>query len=198
MNVKITGVVVGAGLCVSLVLSGCGSSSSNSAATSAAPATSSASSSSPAPSTSGSASGSSGAVSAQAQQYLGLTAATNSDLTAFLALPDATSVSTAKAAAAKVVADQTTLLAKLKQAQWPSGVAATITAFESATAAVIPVYAAAAKDASVNAIKATLKAGQAKILAQSSAAAQVRAAVGLPVQGAPSASAGSASASATA
>ncbi|MDP9092820.1 MAG: hypothetical protein M3N95_07745 [Actinomycetota bacterium] len=105
----------------------------------------------------------------------------NSDLAAFLVLPDTTPPARVQLAASKVVNDEGTLLAGLKQASWPAGSQATIATLEAAVAKEEAVYQSCAKAPTVAAIKTILTQNQATIAARAAAAQQVRAAVGLPL-----------------
>jgi hypothetical protein len=166
-------------------LAGCGSSSTKSSGSSAA-SSSSAVSSSGSTANSPTSSGSAGSPSDAGQQYLSLTAQTNTDLAAFLLLPDATPIAQAQAAATKVAGDETTLQQGLKQATWPSSTQGSISALENALAAEQPVYQQAAAAASIDALKTVLQQNQAAVAARAVASNQVRQALGLPLPSAAS------------
>jgi hypothetical protein len=137
-------------------------------------------------------------VSQAAQQYLALTAPANADLLGFLALPNNTTVAQAKTAAAKVAADEVTLVAALKKGTWPAAAQPTLTTLESTMGRELIVYKACATDTSITAIKRTLTQGQAAIAARAAASAQVRAALGVPAPTAPATNSATPSGSAAA
>lgn len=175
---KRVSMILAAGASAAVLLTGCSSSSDSKAAAAPASSTSAASTTtSAAPAPSGS---SSGAVSADAQKYLSLTAPVNADLQGFLQLPNATPIKQIQAAAGKLATDEKSLVAQLKQAQWSSGVQATLTTLESTATAEQAVYQQCATAPNVTALKAILTKGRAAIASRASAAAQVKAALGLP------------------
>ena len=184
MNIRYAGSAVAAGALAVAVLSGCSSSGTSTATAS----TSAASSSSPATSSSSSASSSASAsqsgtatVSAAGQKFLGLTAPIDSDLQAFLGLPNSATVAQAQSAAGKLATAETTLVSNLKQATWPSAAQPDLTNLESTSTQEQAVYAKCAKSTSIASIKSVLLQDKATIAARVTPAAHVRAALGLPV-----------------
>lgn len=178
MNNRVMVVAAGVGVCLAGLVSGCSSSGSTSpknSSSTTSPRTAVATTSAASPSGSGS-----GQVSAAAQQYLGITAAANSDLQAFLAQPNTAPMPQVRAAAGKIAGDETILAAALQKASWPGPVRQTISNLEATIRQEQAVYEQCATAASVGAVKAVLVRNQGKIAARAAASAQVRAALGLP------------------
>jgi hypothetical protein len=148
--------------------------------------------SSPAPSSS---SATSNTPSEAAQQYLSITAAVNADAVAFAALPSSSSVTTVHAAAVKLATDERTVVQKLRAASWPPAAQGAVTALADAASREVFVYEQASMAPTIAAIKMVLETSRDRIAARAAAAAQVRAALGLPVTPASSSAEPSGSAS---
>jgi hypothetical protein len=148
--------------------------------------------SSPAPSSS---SATSNTPSEAAQQYLSITAAVNADAVAFAALPSSSSVTTVHAAAVKLATDERTVVQKLRAASWPPAAQGAVTALADAASREVFVYEQASMAPTIAAIKTVLETSRDRIAARAAAAAQVRAALGLPVTPASSSAEPSGSAS---
>lgn len=180
MNNKTMVMAAGVSMCLAGLITGCSSSRSaspNSPSSTASSHTATATTSTASPSGSGSGSVQ---VSVAAEQYLGISAAANSDLQAFLTQPNTAPVPQIRAAAAKIAADETTLAADLQKASWAAPVQKTITNLETTIRPEQAVYQQCATATSVGAIKAVLVRNRAKIAARAAASAQVRAALGIP------------------
>jgi hypothetical protein len=132
---------------------------------------------------------------AAAQQYLSITAAVNADAVAFAALPSSSSVTTVHAAAVKLATDERTVVQKLRAASWPPAAQGAVTALADAASREVFVYEQASMAPTIAAIKTVLETSRDRIAARAAAAAQVRAALGLPVTPASSSAEPSGSAS---
>jgi hypothetical protein len=171
-------------------------SGSSSSPTTSAAATSASSSRAPSPpSTTPSSSATSNTPSEAAQQYLSITAAVNADAVAFAALPSSSSVTTVHAAAVKLATDERAVVQKLRAASWPPAAQGAVTALADAASRELFVYEQASMAPTIAAIKMVLETSRDRIAARAAAAAQVRAALGLPVTPASSSAEPSASAS---
>jgi hypothetical protein len=171
-------------------------SGSSSSPTTSAAATSASSSRAPSPpSTTPSSSATSNTPSEAAQQYLSITAAVNADAVAFAALPSSSAVTTVHAAAVKLATDERAVVQKLRAASWPPAAQGAVTALADAASRELFVYEQASMAPTIAAIKMVLETSRDRIAARAAAAAQVRAALGLPVTPASSSAEPSASAS---